>query len=73
MKKEQLIRYYSGPRSVKFWDLINKQIKEKRTKVDLYLLGCCLQDMEHRILQLIEENLPKRKSKLKAKAANGKN
>lgn len=76
MKKEQLVRHYSGPRSVKFWNLINETRKrkgDKRVGADLYLLGCCLQDMEHRILQLIEDNTSKeRKPKPTKASSNGR-
>ena len=41
MKKEQLIRYYSGPRSVKFWDLINKQIKRCKRNHDVKTSADC--------------------------------
>ena len=44
---------YSGPASEKFWRRVNR-IKDRRARSMCYQLGCCIQDIEYRLLQAIE-------------------
>lgn len=52
-KSPRLTPVYSGKRSLKFWNQINK-IKGKEGSL-VYIAGCLLQDVESRVLQLIDE------------------
>lgn len=47
-----LEKHYSGHNSHEFWNEINTA---PDMGIDLYLLGCVLQDIEGRILQLLRE------------------
>lgn len=49
MRRRQT-HYYSGPRSRKFWDRVNRA----NDYGPFYLLACTLQDLEVRLLQLLE-------------------
>ena len=51
MKNNKLACHYSGKRSEKFWDKINK-LKGKEHDF-LYSMGVFLQDIEGRILQYL--------------------
>lgn len=44
---------YSGQASNKFWRRVNA-IKDRRARAMCYQLGCCIQDIEYRLLQAIE-------------------
>ena len=46
-------RRYSGPRSEPFWHVINSLDGDDRKT--LYLLGCALQDIEGRVMQLLTD------------------
>lgn len=46
-------RHYSGVRSLPFWNVVNALPDSDRTT--LYLLGCALQDIEGRMIQLLME------------------
>ena len=45
-------KYYSGPRSRRFWSRINALPTASKRDV-VYFLCCTLQDLESRVLQLL--------------------
>lgn len=64
MSTKPLPKHYSGPLSVTFWRRVNRLPEPDGTTV--YLLGCALQDLEGRALQLLrhsEQKAPKRARK----------
>jgi hypothetical protein len=50
----KITRYYSGSKSKKFWKLINKYNDENYY---LYKLGCNLQELEEKIIKILEHKL----------------
>ena len=52
MKASEL--HYSGPRSTKFWNRVNKVHRANGRDQLLFIVGCHLQDVEGRMLQLLE-------------------
>jgi hypothetical protein len=53
-------RTYSGKWSAKFWKRINA-IPTSEGGMQLYIMGCILQDVEDRVLREIEQQESKRK------------
>ena len=58
----KMTSHYYGDRSGRFWKLVNSLPDEEHT---LYTMGCALQDLEGRVLQILEarlENKERRKT-----------
>lgn len=54
-KKKNSEKHYSGPSSHEFWARVNEyEVKEGLDGSALYILGCALQDLETRVIQLLE-------------------
>lgn len=52
-KPRAIVRNYSGPRSVDFWQRVNR-LKRRRNRESLYMAGILLQEQEDRILRWLE-------------------
>ncbi len=52
--KRKLRDKYAGPLSVAFWKRVNA-IKDRQEQLEVYKLGCLLQNAEHRALARLHE------------------
>lgn len=48
------MKYYSGPKSKKFWDRV-AVIKNRKLHDAIYLAACTLQDHEERVLKTLND------------------
>ena len=56
-----LKKHYSGGLSKKFWEQVNAvESRGKWPVSELYLLACTLQDLEGRVLQILERKRARR-------------